>query len=357
MNRYRSTLSALLAVVVLIGLLAAPAQAQKRTRGLFAFVQLIHAVPDAGPVDVYLDDERVLDDFAFQTATPFVPVYCPNRCTRKVDIVAGSEADNSTPVFTADVGLEADVYYGAYAVGVLGLSVFDVLFVDDLRPNAITNDRVEYLIANGVPSDPVDIRSLDPTDFSVTGLLANNLPFGGVRGYYPTEPDLNLFQITSSDNVDTLGVVGFDLTAFAGQTLTLLGIPLDENTFTVLGFDADGNPIAALEKGEIAASPPATVRAAETIEPLAVEGNYPNPFNPTTTIRFDLTEPAWVRLEVIDLLGRTVMTKPAQRLEAGVGHAFDVDASTWASGLYLYRVTAQTATRTLTHTGRMSLLK
>ena len=51
------------------------------------------------------------------------------------------------------------------------------------------------------------------------------------------------------------------------------------------------------------------------------------------------------------------MTTPVQRLEAGAGHSFQVDGSTLASGVYLYRVIAQTNARTLSHTGRMILSK
>jgi hypothetical protein len=312
-------------------------------------VQFIHSVPDAGSVDVYVNDRRILDDFAFLTATPFMPVLCRNICTRKIDIVAGDAVDNSSPVFTVDAVLHADVYYAAIAVGVLAAGVFDVLFLDDLRPKALKDDRVEYLLVNGVPGDAVDIRSLDPTNFQVIGLLANNLAFGAFRGYYTADPALNVFQITTANNSATLGVLGFDFTAFAGQTLTLIGTPFSDGTFTVVGYDSGGNLISPSSSAE--------ARAGETTKTLAVEGNYPNPFNPSTTIRFDLTEPAWVRLEIVDMLGRKVMTLPTQRFDIGTGHAFNVDASTLASGTYLYRVIAQTPTRTLTRTGRMVLAK
>ena len=55
--------------------------------------------------------------------------------------------------------------------------------------------------------------------------------------------------------------------------------------------------------------------------------------------------------------GGVVMTLPRQRFDVGTGHAFNVDASALASGTYLYRVIAQTSTRTLRHTGRMILSK
>ncbi|NTW42152.1 MAG: T9SS type A sorting domain-containing protein, partial [Cellulomonadaceae bacterium] len=42
--------------------------------------------------------------------------------------------------------------------------------------------------------------------------------------------------------------------------------------------------------------------------PVVLDQNFPNPFNPTTTLRFDLQEQSYVSLAVYDLLGRIVAT-------------------------------------------------
>jgi hypothetical protein len=92
-------------------------------------------------------------------------------------------------------------------------------------------------------------------------------------------------------------------------------------------------------------------------EHFAVHGNYPNPFNPTTTVGVDLPQAARVRVELYDVLGRRVLVTPAQDLTAGFNRAIQVDAHTLASGLYLYRVVARAATALFTATGRMTVLK
>ncbi len=66
---------------------------------------------------------------------------------------------------------------------------------------------------------------------------------------------------------------------------------------------------------------------------------YPNPFNPTTTLRFSLPEAADVRLEVFNLLGQRVATLVDERLAAG-DHTAPFDASHLPSGTYLYRLQA-----------------
>ncbi len=86
-------------------------------------------------------------------------------------------------------------------------------------------------------------------------------------------------------------------------------------------------------------------------------GNYPNPFNPTTTVVFDLPEPAQVRVEVYDVMGRRLLEVPAQAFGPGDGHQIQIDATELASGIYLYRVVADMNATSAFAVGRMSLVK
>jgi hypothetical protein len=65
--------------------------------------------------------------------------------------------------------------------------------------------------------------------------------------------------------------------------------------------------------------------------------NYPNPFNPITTIAFDLPKTSEVTLKVFNILGEEVTTLVADRLSAG-SYSYEWDASNLASGVYLYRL-------------------
>lgn len=75
---------------------------------------------------------------------------------------------------------------------------------------------------------------------------------------------------------------------------------------------------------------------------FAVQHNYPNPFNPSTTISFDLPENSNVRLIVYDVLGREVAQLVNGAREAGY-HSATWDASIMASGVYFARFTATDA--------------
>ena len=92
-------------------------------------------------------------------------------------------------------------------------------------------------------------------------------------------------------------------------------------------------------------------------EAFVLRGNYPNPFNPSTRLLLDLPESAKVTIDVVDLLGRKVLTLNAGTVEAGTNKTVMLDTGRLASGTYLYQVIAQSASNMYTGTGRMVLVK
>jgi len=73
---------------------------------------------------------------------------------------------------------------------------------------------------------------------------------------------------------------------------------------------------------------------------IALHSGYPNPFNPSTKINFDLPEQANVNLKVYDTLGRLVATLAARSYEAGT-HSVTWVANSVPSGQYFVRMTVQ----------------
>jgi Secretion system C-terminal sorting domain len=65
--------------------------------------------------------------------------------------------------------------------------------------------------------------------------------------------------------------------------------------------------------------------------------NYPNPFNPSTTISFNLEEIGNVSLVVYDILGQKVSTLIQKEMSAGL-HNFQFEANNLESGTYYYRL-------------------
>lgn len=70
---------------------------------------------------------------------------------------------------------------------------------------------------------------------------------------------------------------------------------------------------------------------------FTLEQNFPNPFNPITTIRYQLPKTAHVELEIFNTLGQRVVTLVTKEQEAGY---YDVkfNASKFASGVYMYQL-------------------
>jgi hypothetical protein len=85
---------------------------------------------------------------------------------------------------------------------------------------------------------------------------------------------------------------------------------------------------------------------------FSLSQNYPNPFNPTTEINFALPSACDVSLEIYNITGQRVTTLVDSYLEAGQ-HSVLWDASSNASGVYFYRLTAGE----FTETKKMMLLK
>ena len=72
---------------------------------------------------------------------------------------------------------------------------------------------------------------------------------------------------------------------------------------------------------------------------FALNANYPNPFNPTTTISFSLPSQLETKLHIFDVIGREVATLVDGLQEAGE-HQISFDASQLSSGVYYYRLQA-----------------
>ena len=95
-----------------------------------------------------------------------------------------------------------------------------------------------------------------------------------------------------------------------------------------------------------------TASSLDIPEAYQLAANYPNPFNPTTTITFALPEAAPVRLTVYDVTGRAVARLLNEPKAAG-WHAVRFDATGLPSGVYLYHIVAGS----FVETRRMVLVK
>jgi photosystem II stability/assembly factor-like uncharacterized protein len=136
---------------------------------------------------------------------------------------------------------------------------------------------------------------------------------------------------------------GVACTYDGGEHWTLV----DTSNIGTIAFPSDsigwGNP-AAPDNAVYTYVGPRLITSVErgTVAPgsFLLAQNYPNPFNPVTTITYELPGSSDVRLSVFDVLGREVSVLVDERMEAGA-HVIRFDGSTFASGVYLYRLQAR----------------
>ena len=82
----------------------------------------------------------------------------------------------------------------------------------------------------------------------------------------------------------------------------------------------------------------AEVEIGLTAKEFALLSNYPNPFNPSTTIQFTLGNDGMTSLQVYNMLGQKVETLFNGNAEAGKLYQVTLDASNLPSGVYFYRL-------------------
>jgi hypothetical protein len=114
----------------------------------------------------------------------------------------------------------------------------------------------------------------------------------------------------------------------------------DMNSANARAFDTTANAILSGIADELAGGVPADVREEhETPSTFTLSPNFPNPFNPSTTIRLSLEQRTLATLKIYDALGREIAILMDGEHEAGT-YTLVWDAHGMASGMYLCRATA-----------------
>jgi hypothetical protein len=183
----------------------------------------------------------------------------------------------------------------------------------------VDNEVVDYLIYVQIGKMQVEmIHDTTDTTMSITyqEFLEN------VFEPFPMLPRVTVkFSVVATDGIDTVKVTGDDRVVYV-------------NRYEYLSTEGEGIPTA-----------------------FALHENYPNPFNPTTTLRFDLPEVSSITLTIYNMLGQRVRTFNMQSTAAGY-HTITWDATNdygeqVGAGVYLYQLRAKQFVKTR----KMVLLK
>ena len=273
-----------------------------------------------------------------------------------------------------DTSINTKLVYGGY--GNLTISSAKKLITDTY--NATSPSSEEYsntmLSSTGwISNDEEFTNDLDlgclQGPSSPTFYFASEVLFDGVSTYSAIEVDNGKLSLGNMDTPFT-DDIDLDYTSFytyppspqvnASFTQNDSGYTFEgsysvDSTYNVTGggeetdhFDADVMiSITPFQE-------PTTVKSAVGNLPKSFQlyANYPNPFNPSTMISYDLPKSADVNLKIYDILGRGVETLVNQKQSAGK-YGVRFDASRLSSGVYFYRIVADNYVATR----KMALLK
>jgi len=175
----------------------------------------------------------------------------------------------------------------------------------------LTHDGItDTLIAQSEISD-TNIINCSLTDAACISIAEGESPY---QGSYRPHSSLMVFSGMNPNGKWALKVV--DMVSGNSGTLQSWGLKLF--------FDA-----------------PSEVESDYTFIPSEYEiyQNFPNPFNPSTIIRWQMPETGFVMLKIYDVLGREITTLVDEELSVGK-HEVKFDASRFSSGIYFYQLKA-----------------
>lgn len=312
--------------------------------GEMARLQVIHNYPYAAgdTVDVYLNGDLLLDDFAFRTATPFVDV--PADTDLVVDVTASDAADNSSPLFTETYSLPAG-------------SATQLIAADEElgEDDGMGSDAVTLVVgadAREAAADPatVSVRFMRgaPDSFSSADLLADqvvlfkDVAYLEVTDYETIAAERTRFEVTSEVNPGDgevfIATAAGELSDDAGRAAVILasGFFLE-----VPGEEAERpryRLVAVFADGTTEVFDPLPNQTSSEDDPTAgLRLEVANPISAEATVTFEVASAGPVRVELFDVLGRRAVTL----VDGPVGAAAQtaaLDVSGLASGVYVLRL-------------------
>ena len=235
-----------------------------------------------------------------------------------------------------------------------------------INSNTDINDRADNpptgplaLNLNGKPAggDTITLKPIDLSGMNTEGLLLSYYYQPQGAGNAPEAEDSLTVHLKNDDGawVMVMAYPGVSLQPFQQEIIDLAAIDTNSATYFHSQFQVrfisrgGSNPIVPNDDwfiDDIAISKLTSVEDGN-LSPrrYVLHANFPNPFNPSTTIRFETPEISRVKLTVFNLLGQQVVTLTDRQLAAGEHtikwNGQNEAGETVSSGIYFYRMDAQ----------------
>ncbi|PZO31575.1 MAG: hypothetical protein DCF13_00740 [Flavobacteriaceae bacterium] len=192
-----------------------------------AKVQVIHNSPDAiaAEVDVYINGDLALDNFAFRTATPFIEL--PAETSISIDIAPSTSSSSSESIYNLTTSLAADETYIIVANGIVsptGYSVapnFALNVFSQGREFADDSNLVDVLVNHGSPDAP----TVDVVETAVpAGTVVDNISYPQFAGYLSLPEADFVLDVRDETGATTVASyqAPFNTFNYAGSAITVL---------------------------------------------------------------------------------------------------------------------------------------
>ncbi|HEY1031809.1 MAG TPA: DUF4397 domain-containing protein [Flavipsychrobacter sp.] len=293
-----------------------------------ARVQAIHNCADAAAdaVDVYLNGDKLLDNFAFRTATPFIDA--PAKTALNIGIAPKNSTAVTDTLYNLNVTLDSAGNYILVANGIVSGSGYTPSPDFRLSPFAPARElgtnasNTDVLVMHGSTDAPtVDVRSGGNT-------LVNDISFGSYSSY--------LSLPTSNYTIDVTDASGSTVVKSYSAPLQTLGLQGQAITVLASGFLAPANNsngpafglYAALATGGALVPLPAVTSSVANIDGGTTFSVWPNPA--TDVLHIDGLKGSY-NATIYDVTGKMISA-------VNNSNNSDINISNIGNGVYFIRL-------------------
>ena len=278
-----------------------------------------------GKASIDMDDMSKITSYDDQTMIETNPIFCDtiNYLIRDTSPCVGT-GENGSNMGARGIGCYAPTSFDwvSTALDTINITKDNTGDTYDLQWSASTDadgDTIDYLLYAQIGVYPP--KEINDTTSTSVQITYEEFAEKAFEDFPMLSKATVRFTVSATDGIDTVKVTGDDRVVFV-------------NRYEYLAAEGEGIPTE-----------------------FALHENYPNPFNPTTTLRFDLPEVSSITLTIYNMLGQRVRTFNMNDTPAGY-HSVTWNATNdygdpVGAGVYLYQLRANQYVKTR----KMVLLK
>lgn len=241
------------------------------------------------------------------------------------------------------LGWEDDYYLNS---GKISYVILDSTFTNDTTIAWLIRETLDYStikweLDSNFNRDTTYSTTLDSTEYFL---------YEYTNGLHKVSTEMNILNLEgeiyrfSNENLDSINYRIPDNNGYLADHTLRRNIGLCR-IYCNYGFSGNFSYHGYLKDVELIDSLSTSVIDENIITKFYLSQNFPNPFNPTTTIKFGIPKSANVTLKIYDITGSLVRTLLNENISRGI-YSVKFNAENIASGVYFYRLTVGNFSKT-----------